>query len=423
MSVTPPSFGDSGDPILITGRVLDSDGSPAADITLLASRLTVTGQTSDGDELANLPVGTTATDGSGYFTMSAPNIIYGANYQLSGVVDGTQLVYAFVPDDPADDGGTGADLSGRALTRAPASIAVLKAGTGPLLGPEGAPRRLGPHAPSRLADAAAVITSNPDEGLVEPPDGYQPEPDTDDPGGSADPPAGYTEVSPAGGRAPTKCAGYIQYGPVEGVDPKLKYVPVRGILTAAHSTQDYVYATQHHTEVGGVVTVAGDSSGLGVMDGLDETWSDTYEWDGNKLANDTTWSLQVKYEFVKYQAWCPTPGANSAVKMDMTAWFPVDVDGNGDTGDTRHVAKPMGVGCNYTHHIDAKETFTRNVTEKWGGWFDILGVGVDANTTQSAYTKITIIPDNSRAGNDEKDPSYCSTNQSMGGSAWFKEVS
>ena len=425
MSATPIYGATDPSTALFAGRFFHHDGTPAAGVTVTAARMDSTGATPDTAELVTTNVGQAQTDADGYLTIYATTVNYSANYQLTGVIDNEEVVYDFVPELqlPAPATSSSARAMTLARTTRPTNAAVIKAGTGPLLTPAGQLRRVGPNPPRVLANAVV----DPSIGLPDgtdgdsfrsaPPTGFQQDPDVGgDPAGVELPPAGLgAEVPPADGKAPTKCGTAVAWAHVDGVQ-KYKYLPVRGILTGAHSTQHYIYKTAKQTQAGGVLNVAGDLAEIGALGGVKSAWSQTLDWPGAKLANDTTWSLWVQWDYEKWRAWCPTP--LGPVKMDVTQWLPWDV-----AGGSTHKATPMGVSCNYTHKIDGTLTMTTSHSETWGGWFNILAVNLDTKTTQSTSTSIAIIPDNTHAGNNEKDPVYCSTNSLMTGSAWFREQS
>lgn len=401
---------------LLAGRLLTTDGSPAANVTVTVARRDFSGSSPDTATMTSVPVGSATTDSSGYFTVDALSVDPSSDYEMTGVIDGTEVAYDF---EPASSTSTGTSL-GRAGVSAPA-VAVIKAGVGPLITAQGAPRKLGPRPSAALSNAAAAL-ADPGDGdtLQPPPDGFQDDPD--DPSSGPDvssPPAGYTEVPPPDGVAPKKCGGTPVWGHIKN-STFFKNLPVRGVLTGAHSQQSYTYQTSKQTKAGGELSVAGDNSELGAIHGTNNAWSETLTWPRAKLGNDTTWSLWVEWEYERWQAYCPAAVNGQAVKMDMTESLAWDVSGGSDHD---HKATPMGVSCNYTHKIDAQTGLDTAHSESWGGWFAIGGVKLDTVTTQSTKTKTWVLPDNTFSGNNEKDPTYCSTAPTMAGSAWIRETS
>ncbi|HEX3930390.1 MAG TPA: hypothetical protein VHW64_06775 [Nocardioides sp.] len=401
---------DSGVPLFI-GRLLQDDGSPAAGVSVTASLLDFSGATPDAAAVTTTTVSQAVTDDGGYVELIAPSIDYDDAYQVSAVVDGQEVVDDFSPTPP-DSGAT----NGRSTLGSAPTVAVIKAGKGVLTTRSGAPRRVGADAPKALAQPG--FAGDDDDSYELPPDGYQQDPVDDgaDTGGTTQPPAGLTEVAPDNGTAPTKCVAGPQWSHISGVH-KFRNLPVRGVLTASHSSQAYTYQTSNETRAGGALDAAGETSALSLMHGTGDTWSQTITWPRTKLGNDTTWALFVQWDFEKWQAWCPWTGGR-VVKMNVTAWWPWEV-----AGGSSHKATPMAVACNYRHTVDGKTTLTDAHTESWSGWFSILGVSLDTATTQGTKTAVTIVPDNTLAGNNEKDPSYCSTGSTIHTSAWFREDS
>jgi hypothetical protein len=376
-----------------------------------ASLLDFSGATPSSAAVTTTTVSQAVSDDGGYVELTAPSVDYTATYQVSAVVDGNEVVDDFAPTPPDSDAANSRSRSGSAPT-----VAVIKEGKGVLTTPSGAPRRVGHDAPKALAQPG--FTADDDDSYELPPDGYQQDPVDDGPetAGTTSPPDGYTEVQPDNGTAPTKCVAGVAWSHIKGVQ-KFRNLPVRGILTASHSSQSYTYATSNETTAGGVIDTAGDVAALGLMHGTTDDWSESITWPRTKLGNDTTWALFVQWDFEKWQAWCPWTGGR-AVKMNLTAWWPWDV-----AGGSSHKATPMAVACNYHHTLDGVYKLDEAHTEDWGGWFSILGLRLDTATTQSTATETKIYPDNINPGNNEKDPLYCSTARTMKSSSWFREDS
>src|SRR5262249_27273201 len=145
--------------------------------------------------------------------------------------------------------------SSRSRAGSAPTLAVIKAGKGVLTTPSGAPRRVGPDAPKALAQPG--FTADDDDSHELPPDGYQQDPGDAGPDteGPTSPPDGYTEMQPDNGTAPTKCVAGVEWSHINGPH-KFRNLPVRGILTASHSSQAYTYETSDETTAGGTLDAA-----------------------------------------------------------------------------------------------------------------------------------------------------------------------
>jgi hypothetical protein len=175
---------------------------------------------------------------------------------------------------------------------------------------------------------------------------------------------------------------------------RYRYVPTKYVRTLGHSSFRWTYQRSHETSLGIAFNANGSKYVGGLSGARAQSSGLTFK---PQFGNNVRQVWKIEYKYQMWHAYCyyseieqPT---SSSYYLNLYKWAPDSLPGGSRRDDTVSTFNCGGTGPNYVSWVGGETSVATSSVVNYNNWFSIIGVNLDARSSDGNYEEFTVIPD------------------------------